>query len=110
VPRSRAGNVLAWNFLPGIARPRGQRAGKVFPVHEEHAMEDVTYTKGIYTATAATRPVDGGQYQGLVSLSRDDGEELENSVYEVDGASGTPEEALEEAKALAHRILGELEL
>jgi hypothetical protein len=73
-------------------------------------MEDVTYTKGIYTAVAVVRPMDGGHYQGLVSLSRDDGEELENSVYEVDGESGTPEEALEEAKALAHRILGELEL
>lgn len=73
-------------------------------------MEDVTYTKGIYTATASIRPVDGGQYQGLVTLARDDGEELENAVYEVEGTSGTPEEALEEAKALAHRILGELEL
>jgi len=73
-------------------------------------MEDVTYTKGIYTAVATVRDVNGGQYQGLVSLARDDGEALENSVYEVDTLSGTPEEALEEAKALAHRILGELEL
>lgn len=74
-------------------------------------MEDVTYTKGIYTAVATFRDVDGGQhYQGLVSLARDDGEALENAVYEVDTLSGTPEEALEEAKALAHRILGELEL
>lgn len=73
-------------------------------------MEDVTYTKGIYTAVATVRDVDGAQYQGLVSLARDDGEALENSVYEVDTLSGTPEEAMEEAKALAHRILGELEL
>jgi hypothetical protein len=73
-------------------------------------MDDITYTKGIYTAVATTRPVNGGLHQGVVSLARDDGEGLENSVYEVDSASGTPEEALEEAKALAHRILGELEL
>jgi hypothetical protein len=73
-------------------------------------MEDVTYTKGIYTATASTRPMDGGKYQGMVSLARDDGEGLENSMYEVESASGSPQEALEEAKALAHRILGELEL
>jgi len=73
-------------------------------------MEDVTYTKGIYTAVATVRDLNDGQYQGLVSLARDDGEALENSVYEVDTLSGTPEEALEEAKALAHRILGELEL
>jgi len=73
-------------------------------------MEDVTYTKGIYTATASTRPMDGGKFQGMVSLARDDGEGLENSMYEVESASGSPQEALEEAKALAHRILGELEL
>ncbi|MCG5077354.1 hypothetical protein [Paraburkholderia tagetis] len=73
-------------------------------------MEDVSYSKGIYTAVASVRPMNAGQYQGLVSLARDDGEELENAIYEVDSASGTPEEALEEAKALAHRLLGELEL
>jgi hypothetical protein len=64
-------------------------------------MEDVTYTKGLYTATATVRPVDGGQYRGVVTLARDEGEGLENTIYEV--------EALEEAKALAHRILGEIE-
>ena len=73
-------------------------------------MEDVTYTKGIYTATATIREVDGDLYQGIVSLSRDDGDETEDSVYEVEATSATPEEALEEAKALAHRILGEIEL
>ena len=73
-------------------------------------MEDVTYTKGIYTAVATVRDVNGTQYQGVVSLARDDGETPENTVYEVEAVSSTPEEALEEAKALAHRILGELEL
>ncbi len=74
-------------------------------------MEDVTYTKGIYTATAAVRAVDGGQYQGIVSLQRDEGDdETENTVYEVEATSPTADEALEEAKALAHRILGEIEL
>ena len=72
-------------------------------------MEDVTYTKGIYTATAAVKSLDG-LYQGLVSLARDDGDEQENTVYEVEATSATPEEALEEAKALAHRILDEIEL
>ncbi len=73
-------------------------------------MEDVTYTKGIYTAVATVRTVDGEQFQGVVSLARDDGDEQENTVYEVEATSATPEEALEEAKALAHRILGEIEL
>ncbi|MGA3246785.1 MAG: hypothetical protein ABSD12_01165 [Paraburkholderia sp.] len=72
-------------------------------------MEDVTYTKGLYTATATVRPVDGGQYRGVVALARDEGEGLENTIYEVEATSTTEEEALEEAKALAHRILGEIE-
>ncbi|MGH8777432.1 hypothetical protein [Paraburkholderia sp.] len=73
-------------------------------------MDDITYTKGIYTATATVRPVDGDQYQGVVSLERDEGAEPESTLYEVDTTSSTPEEAFEEAKALAHRILGALEL
>ncbi len=49
----------------------------------------------------------------MVTLSRDEGDETadqETTVYEVEATSSTPEEALEEAKALAHRILGEIEL
>jgi hypothetical protein len=74
-------------------------------------MEDVTYTKGLYTATATVREVEGGGlYQGLVTLTRDQGDETENTVYEVESTSASSDEALEEAKALAHRILGEIEL
>ncbi|WP_144144028.1 hypothetical protein [Paraburkholderia sp. BCC1884] len=76
-------------------------------------MEDITYTKGIYTATASIREVKFDTWQGVVSLSRDEGDALadqETTVHEVDATSSTPEEAFEEAKALAHRILGKLEL
>lgn len=73
-------------------------------------MDDITYTKGIYTATATVRLVDADKYQGVVSLARDEGDEPESTLYQVDATSSTPEEAFEEAKALAHRILGELEL
>ena len=72
-------------------------------------MEGVTYTKGLYTATAAVRPLDHGRYQGVVSLSRDEGDDAEDALYEVEASSASAEEALEEAKALAHRILGEIE-
>jgi len=77
------------------------------------AMEDVTYTKGIYTATASIREIAQDAWQGLVTLARDEGEpaaDQETTLYEVESTSSTPEEALEEAKALAHRILGEIEL
>ena len=73
-------------------------------------MDDIIYTKGIYTATATVRPLDGGKYQGVVSLARDQGDEPESTLYEVESTSSTPEEAFEEAKALAHRILGEIDL
>ncbi len=66
----------------------------------------MTYTKGIYTATIGVRATDSGQFQGLVSLKRDDGEAEDATVYEVDAASDNEQEALEEARALAHRILG----
>jgi hypothetical protein len=76
-------------------------------------MEDITYTKGLYTAIASVRELQKDTYQGVVTLARDEGEETadqETTIYEVEATSLTPEEALEEAKALAHRILGEIEL
>ena len=73
-------------------------------------MDDVTYTKGIYTATVTVRQLDDGRFQGIVSLARDDATDHETTSYEVDTPNATPSEALEEGKALAHRILGELEL
>lgn len=75
-------------------------------------MDDITYTKGIYTATASIRDIGRDAWQGLVTLARDEGDEnadQETTRYEVETTSSTPEEALEEAKALAHRILGEIE-
>jgi hypothetical protein len=76
----------------------------------ESIMEDTTYTKGIYVATIGVRANDSGQYQGLVSLARDDGEGSDATIYEVNAASENEMEALAEARALAHRILGEIEL
>ncbi|CAD6557121.1 hypothetical protein [Paraburkholderia metrosideri] len=76
-------------------------------------MDDITYTKGIYTAVASIKEVGPDTWQGVVTLSRDDGEadtDHETRLHEVEATSSTPEEALEEAKALAHRILGAIEL
>jgi hypothetical protein len=76
-------------------------------------MDDTIYTKGIYTATIGAHAGDGGEFRGVVTLVRDDGEfdeESEPKQYDVAATSLTEEEALEEARALAHRILGELEL
>jgi hypothetical protein len=80
----------------------------------ERIMEDTIYTKGIYTATIGVRPTDSGEFQGVVSLVRDDGEgggeDDGPKLYDVAATSLSEEEALDEARALAHRILGEIEL
>lgn len=78
--------------------------------HGSAIMEDVIYTKGIYTAKPGVQTLGDGRFQGVVHLARDDATEPETTVYEVKGASATVSEALEEAKALAHQILGEIEL
>ena len=38
-------------------------------------MEDITYTKGLYTATASVKEVGPDTWQGAVTLSRDKGDE-----------------------------------
>jgi hypothetical protein len=50
-------------------------------------MDDITYTKGIYTATASTREIEKDTWQGVVTLSRDEGdatEDQETTLYEVE--------------------------
>ncbi|GBH25875.1 hypothetical protein BvRS1_29240 [Burkholderia vietnamiensis] len=73
-------------------------------------MDTNTFPKGIYTAKAHTHHAGNGQFQGYVILARDDGSETENMRYDVHTTSTSEEEAFEEAIALAHRILGEIEL
>ena len=73
-------------------------------------MDDTTYTKGIYTATATVCLADGGRFQGMVALVCDHGDALENLVYTVETTATSEEAALDEAKELAQRILGEIEL
>ncbi|HYD82349.1 MAG TPA: hypothetical protein VEC06_21305 [Paucimonas sp.] len=69
-------------------------------------MAAVTYTKGDWRAEADIQPVDD-KYQGIVLIKRDGGVESDGSEYAVGTVSNTPAEALEEAKALAHRILSD---
>lgn len=73
-------------------------------------MDINTFTKGIYTAKAHTRQAGNGQFEGYVILTRDEGDIPDNTVYDVGSTSPNEEEAFDETKALAHRILGEIEL
>lgn len=74
-------------------------------------MAAVTYTKGDWQAEADIQPVSNGKFQGIVLIKRDSGTDADadanESEYTVNAISNTPTEALEEAKALAHRILND---
>jgi hypothetical protein len=67
----------------------------------------VTYTKQSWKAEADIQRLPSGKYQGVVLVTRM-GKPEDQPLRAVDSVSDTPEEALEEAKALAHRILGDL--
>jgi hypothetical protein len=67
-------------------------------------MAAVTYTKLDWKAEADIQRLPDGKYQGVVLMTRA-GADADNAPRTVETVSDTPEEALEEAKALAHRLL-----
>jgi hypothetical protein len=69
-------------------------------------MAAVTYTKQDWKAEADIQRLPDGKYQGVVLLTRPSDTD-DAQPQPVAGVSDTPEEALEEAKALAHRLLAE---
>ena len=71
-------------------------------------MAAVTYTKDVWKAEADIQRLDDGQYQGVVLITRVDGGARDETPHVVESLCDSPEEALEEAKALAHRLLAAL--
>ena len=69
-------------------------------------MAAVTYTKAAWKAEADIQRLPNGKYQGVVLITSADGDDSEPRP--VDSWSDTAQEALEEAKALAHRLLSDL--
>jgi hypothetical protein len=73
-------------------------------------MAAVKYTKANWVAQADIQEVADGKYRGVVMISRTTGAGSADEVeHTVNAASDSPQEALEEAKALAHRLLAEVE-
>lgn len=70
-------------------------------------MAAVTYTKENWKAEADIQRLPNGKFQGVVLITPM-GASSEAPPRTVDVLSDTPEEALEEAKALAHRLLADL--
>jgi hypothetical protein len=70
-------------------------------------MAAVTYTKEHWKAEVDIQKLPNGQFQGMVLITEMGGNH-DASPSTVNSASDTPEEALEEAKALAHRLLADI--
>jgi hypothetical protein len=71
-------------------------------------MAAVTYTKEKWKAEADIQRLANGKFQGVVLITRMGDPATDELPRTVNTVSDTPEEALEEAKALAHRLLAEL--
>lgn len=71
-------------------------------------MAAVTYTKQDWKAEADIQRLPDGTYQGVVLLTRMGIPGADGAPQTVNSVSETPEEALEEAKALAHRLLADV--
>lgn len=71
-------------------------------------MAAVTYIKESWKAEADIQRLPSGKFQGVVLITRM-GDTMADAVPRtVNALSDTPEEALEEAKALAHRLLADI--
>ena len=71
-------------------------------------MDAIAYKKGKHHASATVNATEDGRFQGVVMLSHEvEGEEAARHL--VPGASDTQDEAFDEAKALAHRLLANLQ-
>jgi len=67
------------------------------------------YTKADWIVEADIQRLESGRFQGVVLVTRDNGgQRCDGDQHVVNTVSVTPEEALDEAKALAHRILSDL--
>ncbi|RJG03981.1 hypothetical protein [Noviherbaspirillum sedimenti] len=71
-------------------------------------MAAITYTKAAWKAEADIQRLPNGKYQGVVLLMPMGNTDSDADPRTVNAMSDTAQEALEEAKALAHRLLGEM--
>jgi hypothetical protein len=71
-------------------------------------MAAVKYKKANYVVEADIQKLMDGKFQGVVLVTCENGSPTDEAPRPVDVVSDSPEEALEEAKALAHRILADI--
>jgi hypothetical protein len=71
-------------------------------------MAAVKYTKADWVAQADIQAQEDGKFRGVVLVSRELGNRSEEAQHTAEAPSDSPEQALEQAKALAHRILADV--
>ncbi|HJV86106.1 MAG TPA: hypothetical protein VJ698_11595 [Noviherbaspirillum sp.] len=71
-------------------------------------METVSYHKGKWRADIQVDELASGKFQGLVLLLHEEGPQSEQVVHRTVDVFDSPQGAIEEAKVLANRMLGEL--
>jgi len=72
-------------------------------------MAAIKYTKADWVAQADIEERADGKFHGVVLISHEHGNTSEEAEHKVEAATDSPEEALEQAKALAHRILANVD-
>lgn len=70
-------------------------------------MAAVVYTKENWRAEVDIRQLPSGRFQGLVLIHDMGSDQDDPSPHTVNSITDTAAEALEEAKALAHRLLAD---
>lgn len=68
-------------------------------------MAAIKYTKADWIAQADIQAEAGGKFRGVVMISHQNGAASEDRQHTADAPSDSPEQALEQAIALAHRLL-----
>lgn len=71
-------------------------------------MAAVQYKKADWIAQADIQELADGRFQGVVMMSHELGARSEDTKHEVEAPSDSPEQALEQAVALAHRLLADI--
>ena len=71
-------------------------------------MAAIKYTKADWVAQADIQEEAGGKFRGVVMISHENGPASEDRQHTADAPSDSPEQALEQAIALAHRILADV--
>jgi hypothetical protein len=81
----------------------------VIPEVRETVMANQSYHKGKWRADVDADELAGGKFQGVVLLFHEDGQVQGQQIeHRVPDLSDTFSGAIEEAKSLAHRLLGDL--